>query len=169
MAGLTGANDIFDRARVWAAAGLVASGGAAILGAVLDWVTITDVPPNPQTPQAEKEVSEGAVPFNGVEEGDGWIVIVFGVLLILLAVVLLLRRRGFIAGLALLSAVVIGAIGISDYRAIGDPNSELVREMELVGNPDPGVGIMLVAASGIIGLVAAVVGLISTPKAQEAS
>jgi hypothetical protein len=162
-----GSSDIFDRARGLAVAGLIAAGAAAIVGALLDWVSISDVPPNPTGAEARREVAERSIPFSGVEEGDGQIVIVFGALLIVLAIVLLVRRRALFAGLAFVASIVIGAIGISDYRAIGDRNSQLIREMELVGNPDPGVGITLVAAAGILGIVAAAAGLVATPTGER--
>lgn len=149
--------DYFDRARAIAAAILIAAAAAAIIGSLLNWVTITP----PPTEVGRRQASE---PFSGIEARDGWYVIAAATVLASSAVGLFLRRRGFYAGVAFFAAMVIGAIAFADYRGIGEITSSISERMKVVGDADPAAGIMLVAAGGFIGLVGAVVGLVATPR-----
>lgn len=153
-----GTRDYFDKARSYAAAVLVAAGAAAILGSFLDWVTIRppDVVPVDQLPQLE--------PFNGVEANDGLLVIGAAVFVILCALLLVLRRRALWAWGAFLGSMLIGGIGVADYRGI---DQIFFDEMDRIGDPAPALGLTLVAAAGFIGLIAAAAGVASTPKPNE--
>ena len=137
---------------------MFAGGAAAIIGSLLDWVTIT---PPPRLPAREVE---NAQPFTGIETGDGWWVIAGGVLLIAGAFLVVLRRRSGWAWLAFLASVVIGSIAIADYRGIGDLSSSISRRMEIVGEARPAVGITLVAAGALVGLIASVAAVAATPR-----
>jgi hypothetical protein len=147
-----------DRARGASAAGLVAAGTAGILGSLLDWVTITA----PSTEQGRAEVT---LPFNGIEATDGWWVIGLAVILILMAIMLTVRRRSFYAWLAFVASIVMGGIAIADYRGIGELSSSISQRMDIVGDADPAIGITLVAASALIGVIASLVGVAATPRA----
>jgi hypothetical protein len=149
--------DYFDRARGVAAAILIAAAAAAIIGSLLNWVTITP----PPTEAGRRQASQ---PFSGVEARDGWYVIAAAGILVLSSVGLVLRRRGAYAGLALVAAMVIGAIAFADYRGIGELTSSISERMNVVGDADPAAGIMLVAAGGFAGLIGAVIGLVATPR-----
>lgn len=152
--------DYFDRARRVAAAILIAAAAAAIIGSVLNWVTITP----PPTEAGQRQASE---PFSGIEARDGWYVIAAASILALSAVGLVWRRRGLYAGVAFVAAMVIGAIAFADYRSINEITSSLSERMNVVGDADPAAGIMLVAAGGFAGLLGAVVGLVATPRNLE--
>lgn len=156
----------FDRARSVAAAALLAAGGTAIVGAVLDWVTIT--PPPGLRSDADfggATVPEPAVtaPFTGIEAGDGWWVVGGGVAMLAAAVLLVVRKRSAYGWLGLLASVVIGSIAFADFRGIGDLSSSLSQRMDIVGAARPAVGIMLVAASALVGLVASAAGIAASP------
>ena len=136
---------------------MLAAGLAAIVGTFLDWVSLT-LPPTVPADQRER-----AVPFTGMETGDGKWVLIGGVLLILCAVLLHARKRSLWGWLGFLASVTIGAIAIADYRAIGSVTSDLSREMDVVGEPSPGVGITLVAAAALIGLISSLAGVAASP------
>jgi LPXTG-motif cell wall-anchored protein len=150
----------FDRARGVAVAILIAAAVAAIIGSLLEWVTITP----PPTEAGRRQASE---PFTGIEAGDGWYVIAAAVVLGLAAVGLYLRRRVLYAGIAFVAAIVIGAIAFADYRGIGEITSAISERMNVVGDADPAAGIMLVAAGAFAGLVGAVIGIVATPRTRE--
>ena len=147
--------DYFDKARSGAAAALFAAGAAAILGALLDWVSI----------RVPDDFPEGAAtePFNGIEARDGWWVIGAGAVIVISALMLIVRRRGSWAILAFLASIVIGAIGISGYRGVSDVSSALLRRTDAVGEVSPGIGIMLVAAAALVGVIASVAGIAASP------
>ena len=149
--------DYFDRARGVAVAILLAAAAAAIIGSLLNWVTITP----PPTVAGKRQASE---PFSGIEARDGWYVIVSALVLALSAIGLLLKRRGFYAAIAFLAAMVIGAIAFADYRGIGEITSSISERMDVVGDADPAAGIMLVSAGGFAGLIGSVIGLVATPR-----
>ena len=158
--------DFFDRVRSVAGTVLMASGATAIVGAMLDWVTITPPPRvRPEFRDMDLEGVEASVPFSGLEAGDGWWVLGAGVIMILSAALLILRKRSFYAWIALLAAVVIGGITFADFRAIGDLASGLSRRMDIVGEAKPALGIVLVAASALVGIVASGAGIAATPRA----
>ena len=155
----------FDRVRSVAGTIVMASGAAAIVGSMLAWVTITPPPKvRPALRRAELQGVKASEPFSGIEAGDGWWVFGAGVVMILAAGMLILRRRGLYAWIALLAAVVIGGITFADYRAIGDLSSGLSRRMDIVGLAKPSLGITLVAASALIGIVASGAGIAATPR-----
>jgi hypothetical protein len=145
----------FDRARAVAAAFLIAAGASVILGAFLDWVSVT--PPEVVPPNQAEQVQ----PFSGIETSDGWIVIVAGAILVVCGIVTGIRRSSVSAMVAFGSAIVIGAIGIADYRGIEDL---FYRELNRVGDPVPAVGIMLVVGGAIVGLLSAAMALAASPR-----
>ncbi len=155
----------FDRVRSVAGAILMASGAAAVVGAMLDWVTIT---PPPKVPPDFRDMDlegvKASQPFSGLEAGDGWWVIGAAVIMILAAGLLIVRRRSLYAWIALLAAMVIGAITFADFRAIGDLASGLSRRMDIVGQARPSLGITLVAASALLGIVASGAGIAASPR-----
>ncbi|MBA3350413.1 MAG: hypothetical protein H0T12_07630 [Actinobacteria bacterium] len=157
--------NFFDRVRSVAGAILMASGAASIVGSMLDWVTITP-PPKLRPPLREMGMQEvkGSEPFSGIEAGDGWWVAGAGVIMILAAGMLMLRRRSLYAWIALVAAMVIGGITFADFRAIGDLGSGLSRRMDIVGLAKPSLGIALVAASALVGIVASGAGIAATPR-----
>jgi hypothetical protein len=148
----------FDRARAWAATGLFIASGLAVVGAAVDWVTIT---PPPRLPLGELPRTD---PYTGLEAGDGWWVLGAGIALALLATLLVLRSKSFYAWLAFLVAILIGGIAFSDFNAVGDSSSELWRRMDRVGDVDAGLGLTLVAAAGVIGVIASAAGVAATPR-----
>jgi hypothetical protein len=60
--------------------------------------------------------------------------------------------------------MVIGGITFADFRAIGDLSSGLSRQMDIVGLAKPSLGITLVAASAVVGIVASGAGIAATPR-----
>lgn len=150
--------DYFDRARGLAASLCLAAAATAIVGALLPWVTIT---PAPQAPPGVRNVSR---PFTGVEARDGWYVVAAAVVIALAASISVsTRKRGYV-WVSVLAAMLIGAIAIADLRAIEDTASGISRRMDIVGDADPAIGLWLVAAAGVIGLLGSVGLLTATPK-----
>lgn len=146
---------------------IMASGAAAILGSTLDWVTITPPPKvRPALREMDLQGVKASEPFTGIEAGDGWWVLGAGVVLILAAGMLILRRRSLYAWIALLAAMVIGGITFADFRAIGNLSSGLARRMDIVGLAKPSLGITLVAASALVGIVASGAGIAATPRTE---
>ena len=137
---------------------MIAGGLAAIVGAFLDWVTLT-LPPTVPADQRDR-----AVPFTGMDTDDGKWVLIGGAVLILCAVMLYIRRRSLWAWLGFLASVIVGTIAIADYRAIGSTTSDLARQMDVVGEPSPALGITLVAAAALIGLIASLAGVAASPS-----
>lgn len=162
-----GARDIFERTRLGAAAFLVVSGLAAVAGSVLDWVTIEALPIVPEGSDAAREVAERGTPFTGIEADWGWTTLVAGLVVLACGALLAWRERSRYALLAMLASIVVGAVGIAAYRAIGDESSSLMREMARIGELSPGIGVVLVALGGIVGMLAAVAGIVATPTARE--
>ena len=140
---------------------MVAAGLAAILGTFLDWVSLT-LPPTIPADQRDR-----AVPFSGMDTSDGKLVLIGGVLLIVFGLALYLRRRSLWGWLGFLASVIVGIIAIADYRAIGSVTSDLSREMDVVGQPSPGVGITMVAAAALIGLIASLAGVAASPGPSD--
>lgn len=135
---------------------LFAAGAAAIVGALLDWFVVEEVPPDVPANQAHR-----LPPFSGVELGDGYVVIGAAVLVIASAFLIVLRTGSGPAWLAFLGCIVIGGIAISDYRGI----QELHVELEAIGrDPSPGFGLTLVAIAGFVGLVGSVAAIAASPK-----
>ena len=149
------AGDTFDRARSISAAFLVAAGAAVILGTVLDWVTIEPpaVMPLDQAPRAE--------PFSGLETKSAPYLLIAAGAVILLALLLVVRQKSIYAWGAFLASMVIGAISFQNYRGIDELFYE---QMERIGDPSPAIGLMLVVAGGIVGVIAAAAGISATPS-----
>jgi hypothetical protein len=150
-----GSPDYFDKARSVAAAFLIAAGATVVLGAFLDWVSVTppEVVPSNQ--------ADNVRPFSGIETSDGWIVVVAGALMLVCGIVMGLRRSSASAITAFGAAVVVGAIGIADYRGIDDL---FYQEMNRVGDPVPAVGLVLVIGGAIVGLLSATMALAASPR-----
>ena len=165
-------SDYFDRARLVAVAMIVAAAALAIVGSLLDWVTITAIPrldPEADFGGEQIEAPRIRAPYSGVEANDGWYVVGGCVVLLLAAVGLAIRRRSRYAWLAFVAAMFVGAVAFSAYRAVGNLDSSISRRMEIVGDPDPGVGITLVAIGAVAALLGSVLGLISTPSRRAES
>ena len=160
--------DFFDRARLIAAIVLLIAGVLAIIGCFLDWVTFTlDEPAGTQTSQS------ASAPIAGTKVSDWKVVAVAGLLIAGCAVLLALRKRSLYAWISFLASMIIGAIAVADYRGLGEPTSGFLRGLEqslhttVQGRAEPGVGLTLVAISGIGGLIASVVGIAATPHRAE--
>lgn len=161
--------DYFERARAWAGTGLMLAGGLAIIGSMLDWITITARPgllPGADFGTEEVEAPEVTEPFTGLEAGDGWIVLLAGIVLFAMAVLLVTRRRGLYAWLAFLASVAIGSVAIADYRGVGDLGSSISRRMDIVGEAEPAIGLILVAISAGLGLISSVAGIAASPRPE---
>lgn len=158
--------DYFDRARRVAATGLFVAGLLAVVGSLLPWV---DVTPPQVVPEAEAERADALI---GIEISDGRVVLGAGVVIIAAAALLVLRRRPGWAWLALAATMLMGAIGISDYRQVSGFRPEagvpppFVRRAERAGEVEPAFAMILVAAAGIVGLVASVGALAATPSTK---
>ncbi|MDQ4095446.1 MAG: hypothetical protein M3174_04470 [Actinomycetota bacterium] len=160
--------DFFDRARVWAGVFVLLAGLTAVIGSVVDWVTVTPPPQPPAGVNFEDETfaaDESSEPFTGVEAGDGWVTLIAGGVEMAAGLLLIMRRRG--GWLGVLATVPMGAVAISIYRQL-TPTSELMERTQTVGDADPGIGLALVAGAALIGLIASVIGLAATPKNQGA-
>ena len=154
---------------------MLAAGCVGILGAVLEWVTITP-PPGPQAPVdfgTDVSISKTTRPFNGLEvQGgwfgipDGWWVVIGSVGLIACSFLLVARRRASFGWLAFASSMLIGIIGIADYRQLSGPDdvaSSIGQRIDIVGQAEPALGLLLVAAAGFAGIIASVTGIVATP------
>lgn len=150
--------DTFDRARSIAAAFLVAAGAAVLLGTALDWVTI-ELPPT--VPEEQMEATQ---PFSGLETKSAPYLLIGAGAVILLALLLVARRRSLYAWLAFVTSMIIGGIAFQNYRGI----EELFYEqMERIGDPEPALGLMLVAAGGVVGVIAGAAGIAAVPPADR--
>jgi hypothetical protein len=161
--------DYFDRARTVAVGMLVAAAVAAIIGSLLDWVTISNAPrldPNADFGTVDIDAPAPARPYSGIEARDGWIIIGGASVVLVGGVGLALRRRAAYAALALLAAIVIGAVALADYRGIGDITSSISDRMQITGDPEPALGIIVVAVAAVVGLIGAVLGIVATPSRQ---
>ena len=169
MRGQHEARDVFDTARLWAVALLVLAGALATIGSTLEWVDIVVQPEirgdvNFGVNQPEVEEPPVSRPFTGLEAGDGWFVLGAGALMITSAALLWFTRSGRFAWLGFLAAVVTGAIAFTDYRGVGDFTSSISQRMNLVGKVVPALGLTLVAAAALVGLVGSVIGIAATPR-----
>jgi hypothetical protein len=136
----------------------MAAGGAAILGAVLNWVSIE--PPG-QGPAAELAKAE---PFTGIEARDGWYVIACAGVLIVCAFLIVATKKSGFAWLAFATSFVMGMIAIADYRAVGDLTSDISRRMEVVGEAQPAIGLILVLVAAFVGIVSSLAGVAASPR-----
>ncbi|HEX2196429.1 MAG TPA: hypothetical protein VHJ76_05840 [Actinomycetota bacterium] len=160
----------FDKARRFAAAGIVLAGLGAITGSLLEWAVITerDVAPNIDFGEQTDEIEPGqGEPFAGVEDRDGRLTLAGGVALVAAAVALVLRKRSSFAWLAFWIALAVGGIAFADYRSLGDATTGISSRHELGAEANPGVGLTLVAAAGMLGVISAVAGVAATPRGDE--
>jgi hypothetical protein len=160
--------DFFDRARSFAAAALILAGAAAIVGCFLDWVTFSlDEPPGTHADQSP------SAPIAGTKVTDWKVVFAAGILVIICAALLVVRKRSLYAWICFVASMVIGAIAVADYRGLGDATSGFLRGLEhsldrsVQGKAQAGVGLSLIAISGVGGLIAAVIGIAATPHQGE--
>ena len=148
--------DYFERARTWAAIGLILAGALLILGSFLDWVKVERLPETIPADQARF-----AQPFNGFDVGDGYIIGSVGIILGFLAVGLFVSSKSRFAWAAFFGCMVAGAVAISDYRDIDG----LFREAGTIGRGiSPGIGLALCALGALVGLISAVTGVAATPR-----
>jgi hypothetical protein len=150
--------DAFEKARSIAAAFMVAAGAAVIIGTLLDWVSITPplITPVDLIPQTE--------PFTGLETKSAPYLLIAAGVLILSALMLVVRRKSLYAWLGFLASMVIGAIGFQNYRGMDEL---FYDQMERIGEPSAGLGLLLVVAGGIIGLIAGAAGIAGAPPEPE--
>jgi hypothetical protein len=150
--------DAFEKARSIAAAFMVAAGAAVIIGTLLDWVSITPplITPVDLIPQTE--------PFTGLETKSAPYLLIAAGVLILSALMLVVRRKSLYAWLGFLASMVIGAIGFQNYRGMDEL---FYDQMERIGEPTAGLGLLLVVAGGIIGLIAGAAGIAGAPPEPE--
>ena len=166
-----GGHNFFDVARKWAVAVMLAAGCAAILGSMLDWVTISARPALVEGSTfegAENQPRQPKVtqPFSGIDAGDGWWTLAGGAGLAGSGLALLLRRRALRGWTGILSSIVIGAVAIADFRGVGDLTSAIARRMDIVGRADPGLGLTLVAAAALAGMIGSVAGIAASPRPE---
>lgn len=148
---------------------LVAAASAAILGSFLDWVTITERPAlDPRADFGANRVEPPKIsePYSGVEARDGWVVVAAGCVVLIASAGLAFRGRALYAGVAFVAAMIIGGVAFADYRSIGDISSAISDRMEIFGDPEPAIGIALVAIGAVVGLLGAVLGFVATPRSR---
>jgi hypothetical protein len=155
--------DFFDRARIVAATGMFAAGVCAIAGSILDWVTITP----PQVIPADQ--ADRVEAFSGLELVDGRVVLAVGIVLVLAAGWLLVRGTSGPGIIGALATVVLGGIAFADFRQVGDPTSDMLREMDRIGVDGPGIGLVLVATAAVLGLVTSLAGVAASPSRPDES
>lgn len=154
--------DPFHTVGSFASAVLFAAGAAAMIGCFMTWVVFR-IPDQGSNQVAGQRASAG---ISGLHvTPDSTIVLVAGVLVLVVAGTLAWRRRG--AGLALLASIVIGAVGIADYRGVERVLSVAEETGKTIGRAEPGAGVVLVAAAGIVGLFASIAGVAATPRSME--
>ncbi|MDQ3915900.1 MAG: hypothetical protein M3323_11345 [Actinomycetota bacterium] len=164
------APDFFDKARRFAVAGLVVAGACGIAGSFLDWAVITErqVAEDVDFGESTGEIEAGqGDPFTGIEARDGWFTLAASVATIAAAVALVATRRSGYAWLAFWASVLTGGIAFADYRGLGDVAAAISRRMEVGAEARPGVGLTLVAAGAMLGLISSVAGVAATPRAER--
>jgi hypothetical protein len=150
---------------------MLAAGLACTVGSLLDWVTITARPrlqegATFQGEQNRPEAPRVTRPFSGIEAGDGWWSLVGGLVLVAAGGLLYARKRASWGWLGMVAAIVVGAVAIADYRGIGDLSSSISHRMNIVGGAEPALGLMLVVAGAIAGVIGAVAGIAASPRAE---
>ena len=162
-----GGADFFDKARMFAAVGLVLAGLCGIAGSVLDWAVITErqVAENVDFGEATDEIEAGqGKPFTGLEARDGWYTLAAGALVIVAAGLLLATKRSGYAWLAFWASVLAGGIAFADYRGLGDAAAAISQRMDVGAEANAGPGLTLVAAGAMLGLISAVAAVAATPR-----
>lgn len=167
MTSSSGGGDFFDKVRSFAAAVILAAAAAATLGTVLDWVRITERPnlaPDADFGDVAVETPTQTEPFNGLEARDGWWVLAAAAVLVVAATLLVLRRKSVYGWLAFFASILMGSIAVADYRGIGDLSSSISQRMQIVGEAEAGIGLTLVAAAALIGLVGSLAAVAASPR-----
>jgi hypothetical protein len=161
----TGGIDYFERARNVAVAVLLAAGAACVIGGVLDWARLDRCPEIvPGSTFEESQLEEPPpCPVRGIDTTEGKVAVAAGFATLATGILLILRAKSSFAWLALLSSVIAGSFAIAAYRGIGDVNSSISRRLGLIEAYEPGIGLTLVAAAAIVGVMAAVGGIAATP------
>lgn len=154
--------DFFDRARAVAAAGMLAAATACIVGSLLEWISIVRLPD--VLPESE---ARRAHALTGIETGDGWWVVFLATIAANAALLLWVRRRSMWGWIGFLCSVVIGSIAISAYRGISEPGSGLLQQLDVVGELDHGLGLLLVLAGALLGVIFSLVGVAASPAARR--
>lgn len=148
--------DYFETARAWASTGLVIAGALLLSGSFLDWVIVDTLPETIPADQARF-----AEPFNGFDVSDGYVTAGVGLVLAFCATMIMLKAKSSYGWLAFFAAMVAGAVAISDYRDIGG----LFEQFGGIGRGiSPGIGITIVAAGSLLGLVSAVASIAASPS-----
>lgn len=165
--------NFFDKARRFAAAGIVLAGLCAITGSFLDWAVITErqIAPDVDFGDTTDELEPGqGEAFKGVDDRDGRLTLAGGVALIATAVALVIRKKTGSAWLAFWISLAIGGIAFADFRTISEndeaPRGILIRH-EVGAEANPGPGIAVVAAAGMLGVISAVGGVAATPRETQ--
>ena len=162
--------DFFARARLVSVAVLLLVGVVSVIGGVLDWATIDPCPEIvPGSTFDESELDDPLCPVRGIDTTEGKVVIVAGFVILAAAILLILRSKASFGWLALVSSIIAGSSAISAYRGIGDVDSSISRRFGLIDSYDPGVGLTVVAAAAVLGVIAAVVGIAATPSSGNAA
>lgn len=163
-------SDFFDKARRFAAAGIVLAGLCAVAGSFLDWAVITEreVAPNVDFGEDTDEIEPGqGEAFRGIDDRDGLLTLAGGAALIAAAVALLARKKTGTAWMAFWISLAIGGIAFADFRTISSndfaPRGILLRH-EVGAEASPGPGIAVTAAAGMLGVLSSVGGVAATPR-----
>lgn len=166
----------FDKARRFAAAGIVLAGLSVVAGSLLDWAVITErrVAEDVDFGEGVDLVGTGqGEGFRGIEDRDGRITLGGGIALIAAAVLLVVRRRSGIAWIAFWIAVAIGGIAFGDYRSISPSEGEapggIAGRQEVGAEAMPGAGLTLVAAGAVLGVISSVGAVAATPRVEPGS
>jgi hypothetical protein len=146
--------DYFERGRTWAAFGLLLAAVLLILGSLLDWVSVERLPETIPADQARF-----AEPFNGFDVRDGYFTAGAGIVLALLAVGIAVKGR--YAWLGFIVSMIAGAVAIADYRDIDG----MFNDFGGIGaGIDPGIGLTLVTAGALIGILSSATAIAATPR-----
>lgn len=159
--------DFFDRARAFAVAGMVLAGACGIVGSMVDWVTIRErqVADDVDFGAATGEIEPGqGKPFTGIEARDGWFTLIAGLVVIFCSGMLFLTKRGGFAWIAFWASVVVGGIAFADYRGVGEVTAAISQRMDVGAEAVPAIGLTLVAAAAMLGLISSVAGVAATPR-----
>ncbi len=153
--------DYFDRARIVAVGLAAVAGVATVAGSFMTWAS-AGRPPD----EVAGEFALGAFspPVSGFDAGDGKIVIGAASFMLVGALLLGVTRRSRYGLLVMVASIVSGAVAIAAYRALDDPASDFYRRLDLTGIIDPGPGLILVTAAGLVGVVAGGLGMIASPS-----
>ena len=157
--------DFTTKLRIVAGAVLLIVGVLGVVGSVVDWVTIT--PPGSPPPGVDFEgdpfvPDESTDPFNGLEARDGYVTLVASGLILAAGFLLVIGRKG--GGLAFVSSILLGAVAFSAYEGTSSPGSALMERTDTVGDPDPGLGPLLLGIAAVAGLIAAALAVAATPR-----